>query len=88
MIKEDREVVLSITSEFKLIINPIDDFSSPLYELEVNLEPIKFELQRQQFMQMVDFARKNVMQNEMIVRSMGKKSKIKLSEEEKLRYKE
>jgi len=30
---------------------------------------------------MADFAKKNVMQNEMIVRSIGKKSKIKLSEE-------
>lgn len=37
MIKEDHQVVLSITSEFKLIINPIEDFESPVYELQVNL---------------------------------------------------
>lgn len=35
---------------------------------------------------MADFARKNVMQNEMIVRSMNKKTKIKLTEEEKDNY--
>lgn len=42
MIKEEREVVISITSEFKLIINPPQDLGAPLYELDVGLEPIKF----------------------------------------------
>jgi hypothetical protein len=37
---------------------------------------------------MSDFARKNVMQNEMIVKSMGKKTKIKLTEEQKGTYRE
>ena len=39
-------------------------------------------------MQMADFAKKNVMQNELIVRSIGKKSKIKLTEEDKGRMRE
>jgi predicted GIY-YIG superfamily endonuclease len=37
---------------------------------------------------MADFAQKNVMQNEMIVKSIGKKNKIKLTEEDKGKYKE
>jgi hypothetical protein len=81
-------VVLSITSEFKLTINPPKDLSSPLYELDVELEPIKFELQRLQLQQMMDFARKNIMQNELIVKSISKKSKIRITEEEKSRLKE
>jgi vacuolar protein sorting-associated protein 13A/C len=88
MIREVKDVVLSITSEFKLTINPEDDLESPLYELDVGLDPIKFELQRLQLQQMMEFARKNVLQNEMIVKSINKKSRNKLSEEEKCRLKE
>lgn len=33
MVKEDRDVVLSITSEFKLIINPEQEAALALYEL-------------------------------------------------------
>jgi vacuolar protein sorting-associated protein 13A/C len=37
MVKEERDVVISITSEFKLIINPQEETTLPLYELDVGL---------------------------------------------------
>lgn len=37
MVKEERDVVISITSEFKLIINPQQEIALPLYELDVGL---------------------------------------------------
>jgi len=86
MIQAEENVVFSITSSFKLVINPLQDLEAPLYEVNIDLEPLKFEFQRSQIAQMADFARKNVMQNENIVRSMNKKSKIKLTEEQKDNY--
>ena len=37
MIKDDKNMVFSITSEFKLVINPPEDTNSPIYEMEVEL---------------------------------------------------
>ena len=79
MIQRTNEVVISITSQFKLTINPQQDIESPLYELNIGLQPIKFQLERLQIQQMMDFGRKNIMRNEMIVKTIAKKSKIKVS---------
>ena len=81
LIQEEKNVVFSITSEFKLVINPPEDIDSPIYEMQVCLEPLKFQFERVQLIQMADFARKNVIKNEMIVKSIGKKSKIKMTEQ-------
>ena len=48
MIREDKNSIISLTSEFKLVINPMEKFDVPLYELSVDLAPIKFELERLQ----------------------------------------
>ena len=88
MINNGQNVVFSITSEFKLVINPPEDTKSPIYEMEVELQPLKFEFQRVQLIQMADFARKNVVKSELIVKSMGKKSKIKMTEQEKGHFRE
>lgn len=37
---------------------------------------------------MMDFGRKNIMRNEMIVKTIAKKNKVKASEEEKKRLRE
>ncbi len=37
---------------------------------------------------MMDFGRKNIMRNEMIVKTIAKKSKLKASEEEKKKFRE
>lgn len=42
--------------------NPLDE-KIPLYELDISLQPIKFELDRIQVIQMIDFIQKNVVQN-------------------------
>lgn len=42
--------------------NPLDE-KIPLYELDVCLMPIKFELDRVQVIQMIDFIQKNIVQN-------------------------
>lgn len=83
MVEEEQEVVLSITSQFRLTINPQEETGRPIYELEVKLEPVRLELQRRQCMQMNDFARQNVLQNERIVRSIGRRSRIRLTEQER-----
>jgi len=43
------------------------------------LQPIKFELDRIQVIQMIDFIQKNIVQNEMILRSIKQKKKDKPS---------
>ena len=55
------------------------DINVPLYELDVSLMPIKFELDRIQVVQMIDFIQKNIVQNEMILRTLKQKKKEKLS---------
>ena len=58
--------------------NPLDEMI-PLYELDVSLMPIKFELDRIQVIQMIDFIQKNIVQNEMILRTIKQKKKEKSS---------
>ena len=63
MIREDENSIISITSEFKLVINPADKIDLPLYQLSVELAPIKFELQRVQVSEMIEFAQKNMVKS-------------------------
>lgn len=42
MINKNQNSIISITSEFKLIMNNPLDEKIPLYELDVSLMPIKF----------------------------------------------
>ena len=63
MRKGSEHSVLSLTSEAKLIINPESVEDKPLYELAIDLDPIKFDLERRQVLEMIDFSKKIILQN-------------------------
>lgn len=61
----------------------------PLYELSVELAPIKFELERVQVSEMIEFAQKNMVKSEIILKKLSmkkKKSTKSASAEEKKKF--
>ena len=61
----------------------------PLYELSVELAPIKFELERVQVSEMIEFAQKNMVKSELILKKLSmkkKKSSQSISMQEKKKF--
>lgn len=75
MIKDPQYSIISLTSEVKLTINQPDNLKSPLYELSVDLAPIVFELEKVQVSEMIDFTKKNISENEQILKNLSLKKK-------------
>lgn len=47
--------IISINSQFRLKINPLNNFGKPVYELDVRLNPLQISLEQLQVSQIIDF---------------------------------
>ena len=74
--ERSEDKVISITSQFRLRINPLNNFSKPVYELDIRLDPLQVSLEQLQVSQVIDFLERLVIHNEMKLMTRKKTEKI------------
>jgi hypothetical protein len=74
--EKNDDKIISITSQFKLKINPLNNFSRPVYELDIGLKALEVSLEQLQVSQIIDFLEKLIIHNELKLMTRKKAEKI------------
>jgi hypothetical protein len=86
-VTNDADSIFNLSSVLKMKINPVGAVNRPLYEVEVNLEPIDIAFSREKIVQFLDFTSSCIKYNEIMVKTLMEKAMKKVSKDEESKYK-
>ena len=86
-VTNDSDSIFNISSTVKLKINPVSFTTLPLFELNIELEPINIKFSKQKMVETLDFTTSCIKYNEIMLKSLLDKALKKLTNDQEKKYK-